>query len=105
MSAPTTWTQTDLSVVPASWQIAAADSETFAFDAQTPITGATATLIRLDTGAAAGTVTAGALPLAGTVASAAVSGLTAGVTYLLEVTFTAAGGRRWSRTLALVCVA
>lgn len=100
-----TWTADGLSVQADPYPMAAPDVRVFGFDAKEAITGATATLTRWPLNTPAGTVTTGALPLAGTVASATVSGLTYGGTYRLTVTFTKASGERWSHTLLIECVA
>lgn len=108
------WRQTDLSVSPPSWQMADTDRETFGFDAQTPVVGASAVVTRLDTmevaggpvtvgGAASGVVEA--VSLSNNVVDVRIAGLTRGVTYELAVTFETAAGRRWTRTLVLECVA
>lgn len=58
-----------------------------------------ATLVRLDTGAAAPASLQGAASVNGNVVSQVVTGLAAGVTYRLVVTFTAGGD-----TLAMACL-
>jgi hypothetical protein len=106
--------RTDLAVTPPEWQMADTDRETFAFDAQSPITAASVVLTRLDTmDVVGGPVTNGgpasgpieSVSINGTVVNVTVSGLTRTVTYELAVTFTGADGRRWTRTLDLACVA
>lgn len=100
----TTWRATDLSVDPPSYEMGSADEETLAFDAAQPVTAVTARLVTLPglVPASRATVTA---TLVGTVANVVVSGIARGETYELSVTFSAADGRRWTRTLVIVGVA
>jgi hypothetical protein len=102
------WVATDLSVNPPSWQLAEGDREFFGFDAAEAITGAAARLYDL---ADMTDVTTGRvvdpdnLPITGTTATAEVSNLTRGREYLLVIRFTTPAGRKFSRTLVLLCVA
>lgn len=110
-----TWSRTDLSVSPPSRQIADGDRETLGFAAGEAITGANATMRRLDTGVdVQGPVASGttgndppieAVTIASTTASVVVSGLTRGIDYELSVGFETAAGRQWTRTLVLEVVA
>lgn len=84
------------------WPLAEGDVETFAFDAQEAIASATVALVRIDTFAAAGSVS---VDLSGTVVRPTVSGLTNGVVYQLRVRFKTAANREWTRTLGIPCVA
>lgn len=85
-------------------EVAAADVETFAFDAGEAITGATATLTLLgamDDATALITNTEVATPTV----DVTVAGLTRGGTYELAVVMENAAGRAWTRTLTIRCVA
>lgn len=62
-----------------------------------------ATLVEHRSGISAGTL--GTPSVDGNVITVAVSGLTAGVTYRLEVTFTAAAGKVWTTRTLIVCTA
>lgn len=96
--------KTSLSVSPHSIEMADSDIHNLLFEAGEAITGATAEMLNQETLA----VVAGVI---GTVvvgtddATVPVSGLTRGTSYELSVVFTRANGTKWTRTLAIDCVA
>jgi hypothetical protein len=94
--------QTDLSVSPASYQMAAADTEQFPFNAGEAIADASAVLVDRRSRREAGTL---ATERAGDTLTCSVGGLTYGDVYELIVTFTNGNGDTWSRTLVIECVA
>jgi hypothetical protein len=99
----TAWRVTSLSVSPTPYQMAAADRQAFRFNAEEPITGAVAMLTNLRTGAVVA-LPAGSVTTEAEAAIVTISGLTAGVSYQLAVTFTRSDTIAWTRTLILECV-
>ncbi len=97
---PTTWTVTDQSVSPPSYTMAATDTVALTFSADEAITGATASIIRLDTLATVTGVISSVVVGANN-AVVTVGGLTADVTYQLSVQFTRANGTTWTRILII----
>lgn len=99
----TGWKKTPLTVSGSPVAMDAADRLTWSLDAKEAVTLATSQLTRLDTGAlfAAGIE---ATVLVGQIAGTTVSGLTEGVDYRLDVTFTNAAGQRWTGSLIVQCV-
>lgn len=86
------------------YEMADTDRESFAFDAEGPITGATVVMTDLGSGVAV-TAPIEAESHAGQIQTVVVSGLTRGVDYELAVTFENSAGRKWTRTLTIACVA
>lgn len=103
----TTWSRTSLSTSPALREVADTDRTALAFAAGEPITTATADLVLLPDD----TVVVGAIEdpimidLGTNVVTVIVSGLERGRIYELAVVFTRPDGTRWTKTLALRCVA
>ena len=116
------WKTTDLTVTDAagnavaSRQMADTDVEPFTFDAQQAVSAVSALLRNLRSGTEDGPVAVGgaaagaiaAVALAGTIATVTLSGpagLTRDEVYELSVVWTTAGGRSWTNTLVIECVA
>lgn len=98
------WQASDLSVKPASWQIGAGDREALLFVGNEPIASATATISRLDSGAVIPDAVE-SVTVASPDVTIMVTGLTAGMTYMLKLTITWASGSRQSYTLIIPCPA
>jgi hypothetical protein len=98
------WRTNSLAVQPRPYQMADTDRVAFVFDAGETITTASAALVVLPAATAASgpTVTTA---IAATGCTVTVAGLTRGVTYELDVTFTRANSTKWTRVLAIECVA
>jgi UDP-N-acetylglucosamine enolpyruvyl transferase len=95
---------TTLSVKKRPFEMADTDRVVFTFDAREAISSVTAALVIMPaaTSATGTTVTTTATAEGATVL---VAGLTRGVSYELDVTFTRADGTKWTRTLGIDCVA
>ncbi len=101
-----TWQATSLSVSPPSRQVADTDRTALVFTAGEAITGATSILAILPAATATtGLIESTTVNTVANTATIVVSGLTRGVTYELAVTFIRADTTKWTRTLALPCVA